>query len=58
MPERKPRQRITFADKLARLDGRIARLTNIIRSLEQDRDALITDHRVKAEAMLKEAGGE
>ena len=58
MPERKPRQRITFADRLARLDRRLARARQLVDALEHERDNMIELHRSAAEAMLKEAGVE
>ena len=58
MPERKPRQRITFADRLAKLDGRIERLNALVVVLLKKRNQLVEQHRAKAESMLKEAGVE
>lgn len=58
MPERKPRQRITFAQRLAKLDERLKRAKALTDSIEIQRDDLIEQHKAKAETMLKEAGVE
>ena len=58
MPERKPRQRITFAQRLAKLDERLKRAKALTDSIETQRDDLIEQHKAKAETMLKEAGVE
>ena len=58
MPERKPRQRITFAQRLEQMDARIGYHQNILSALKEQRDDLLREHKAKAEAMLKEAGVE
>ena len=58
MPERKPRQRITFSDRLDRLQKRIDRLNQAHHAAILKREALVKEYRAKAESMLKEAGVE
>lgn len=59
MPEPKAkRQRISFAQRLERMNARIARLEDALSKAREDRIDLIGGHRAKAEAMLQEAGGE
>lgn len=55
---KRPRRRIDFKDRIAALEAQVDRYRLLMQAAQAKKARLLAEHKSKAEAMLKEAGGE